>query len=159
MSVLRYQKYFLLTAICAAMFTFTAGGVAAREITITDRASVIDAQTIVLRQVAIKIWGIVAPVRQEAGAMRSLIGAWELFQDHIVTCHLPENWGKGQPIGKCEAAGLDLGAVLVSSGFAKDCPAISGGHYRQHETKAIQNGHLLSVDYRVPGTCGRPVAK
>lgn len=142
------QLILSLLAIAGAAPTGLAG-----EMTLTDRASIINAHTIVLRGQSIRLWGIIAPVRDEPGALESRTGAWRLFQDHIVTCHMPKNWGKGQAIGKCEAAGLDLGAVLVSSGFARDCPAISGGHYRVHEQRAKTRGEVLAAAHSLPNTC------
>jgi endonuclease YncB( thermonuclease family) len=125
----------------------------ASEQTITDHAEILDGQTIRLRQVVIKLWGIAAPVADEPGASMAAIALYRLYDRNIVTCHMPSNWGAGAAIGKCEAAGFDLGAVLVSNGFALDCPAVSGGHYRVHEQKARARGTIFLTGYELPTHC------
>ncbi len=125
----------------------------AGEQTITDHAEILDGQTIRLRQVVIKLWGISAPVADEPGASMAAIALYRMYDRNIVTCHMPSNWGGGAAIGKCEAAGYDLGAVLVSGGFALDCPAVSGGHYRIHEQKARAKGAVFLTGYELPTHC------
>lgn len=125
----------------------------AGEQTITDHVEILDGQTIRLRQVVIKLWGISAPVADEPGASMAAIALYRMYDRNIVTCHMPSNWGGGAAIGKCEAAGYDLGAVLVSGGFALDCPAVSGGHYRIHEQKARAKGAVFLTGYELPIRC------
>ena len=111
---------------------------AAAEETVTDRASVIDGQTIRLRDVAVVLWGVIGPKPGERGAAEAALGLYKLVDSRIVTCHLTGivlDEGRRQ-LGKCESVGLDLGAVLVSQGYARDCPSQSGGRYRIQEERA-----------------------
>jgi hypothetical protein len=125
----------------------------AREQTITDNVEILDGQTIRLHEVVIKLWGIAAPVADEPGASMAAVALYRLYDRNVVTCHMPSDWGHGEAIGKCEAAGYDLGAVMVSSGFALDCPAMSGGHYRIHEQKARAKGTIFLTGYELPARC------
>ena len=57
-------------------------------------------------------------------------------------------------VGRCWAGGVDLGEALVRAGFARDCPAFSGGAYAQAEAAARAEGRDLVARYALPGYCG-----
>ncbi|MFX4921978.1 hypothetical protein ABTC28_19845, partial [Acinetobacter baumannii] len=53
-------------------------------------------------------------------------------------------------VAMCSVRRLDLGAEMVGSGLARDCPAFSGGIYGPIEMIAPRR-----VAYDLPGYCDR----
>ena len=53
---------------------------------------------------------------------------------------------RGRVVGTCRVGGRDIGAELVGSGLARDCPRYSKGRYARLETPA---GRRLPL----PGYC------
>lgn len=106
---------------------------------------VVDADTIDVGKIRIRIWGIDAIETDQ----KSLIDgqAWDCageskskFVAHLsgksVSC-APQDMDRfGRVVAKCSVEGTDLGEWLVSSGYAVDYPQYSSGAYADQQAQA-----------------------
>jgi micrococcal nuclease len=146
-----------MRGILLAASVLLAAGAAAAEPgeTITARAQVLDGATLKLDGYAIRIWGIAVPAPTRADGMRSTIGLFRLIDGRIVTCHVNNERDGPAYLGKCEAAGMDIGALMVDGGYARDCPAQTNARYRIQEQRAHDKGSELASSFALPGYCER----
>ncbi|MEJ0070019.1 MAG: hypothetical protein WDO24_16330 [Pseudomonadota bacterium] len=126
--------------------------------TVTARAQVIDGATLRLEGHAIRLWGIAVPGPSRADGIRSTIGLFRLIDGRIVTCHINDERDQSAFVGKCEAGGLDVSALMVDGGYARDCPAQSNARYRIQEQRARDKGSELTSSFALPGQCERKAA-
>jgi endonuclease YncB( thermonuclease family) len=137
-----------VSALVLAVGTAAAG---AAEETVTARAAVVDGSTLRLDGHAIRIWGIAVPPANKPEGMRATIELFKLIDGRIVSCHME---GGGSPrIGKCEAGGLDVGALMVDNGFARDCVAQTNARYRIQEQRARSRGSQIADTLELPPHC------
>lgn len=112
---------------------------------IVGRASVIDGDTFETRGQRIRIWGIDSP--ESAQLCHTAGKPWRCGQqaalalsDHLgqrtVVCVERDRDRYGRIVGKCSVAGQDIGAWLVSNGWALDWATYSGGSYSSHQATA-----------------------
>jgi len=130
-----------------------AGAAAAQE-TVTARAQVVNGDTLRLDGHAIRLWGIAVPEPNRPDGLRATIGLFRLIDGRIVSCHL--NDGRDPHAlywGKCEAGGLDIGALMVDGGFARDCTAQSNARYHIQEQRAHAKGSDITATFALPATC------
>jgi len=121
--------------------------------TITARAQVLDGATLKLDGYPIRLWGIAVPASNRPDGMRSTIGLFRLIDGRIVSCHLGEGRDQAAYIGKCEAGGMDVSALMVDGGYARDCPTVSNARYRIQEQRARDKGSELTTSFPLPGYC------
>jgi endonuclease YncB( thermonuclease family) len=107
-------------------------------------AEVSDGDTIKFGGMRVRIWGIDAPegeqtcgVNDAGGASREAMVA--LADRQRVTCVMHDYDGYNhRPNAVCTTdAGVDLGARMVSDGWAWDYPEYSDGAYREKEEAAV----------------------
>lgn len=97
---------------------------------------VTDGDTFRMNGMRIRLWGIDAPeMAQPLGpeAKRKL-AAFVLGQR--ITCHDKGSDRYKRTVAKCFLNGTDLGAYMVSQGYAIDYTKYSGGLYRKQEDEA-----------------------
>jgi len=145
----------LATAGAVTAGTTTAAAAAEPGETVTARAQVLDGATLKLQGYAIRIWGIAVPAPSRADGMRSTIGLFRLIDGRIVSCHLDNQRDGSAYLGKCEAGGLDIGALMVDGGYARDCPAVTNARYRIQEQRARDKGSDLTTSFTLPVQCER----
>lgn len=121
--------------------------------TITARAQVLDGGTLKLDGFAIRLWGIAVPAPSRPDGMRSTIGLFRLIDGRIVSCHLNNGRDQSTYLGKCEAGGWDISALMVDGGYARDCPAMSSARYHIQEQRARANGSDLTTTFALPSHC------
>jgi endonuclease YncB( thermonuclease family) len=143
------HKMLIVPALLGAVLV--AGAARAAEETVTARAAVVDGGTLRLDGHAIRIWGIAVPPANKPEGMRATIELFKLIDGRIVSCHME---GGGSPrIGKCEAGGLDVGALMVDNGHARDCVAQTGARYRIQEQRARSRGSQIGDTLELPAHC------
>lgn len=148
----------LIASTLAAVLAWSASARAIDfDTTITDRAAIIDGQSLKLRGHHIRLWGIVTPTGSEPGANEATVKMFKTYDGFYVTCHLPRLDRVNVTPGICEYAGRDLGAVMVLAGLGRDCPSESRGHYRLQEAKAKAAGARITESFALPSFCGPPV--
>ena len=113
----------------------------ARQITSHPNLSrVIDADTIVVGEIHVRLDGISAP---ERGHEVYIKGKWfiaDLMREaSMVECDLEGHKSYDREVGACyfvmpDGQRIDPQAEAVKAGFARDCPRYSGGRYREFET-------------------------
>ena len=148
----------LVGTAAAAVVALGMTGAWGAEQTVTARAQVLDGGTLKLDGHAIRIWGIAVPAANRPDGMRATVGLFRLIDGRIVSCHLTEERDQQHVIGKCEAAGMDVGALMVDGGFARDCPAQSNARYHIQEQRARANGSDVTSTFALPPACDRSKA-
>jgi micrococcal nuclease len=137
-----------------------AGAASAGEQTVTARAQVVDGSTLKLDGHAIRLWGIAVPAPNQPAGVHATIGLFRLVDGRIVSCHLnDERDQRAAYWGKCEAAGLDVSALMVDGGYARDCSAQSNARYRIQEQRAREKGSDLTTVFALPPGCDRQVSR
>jgi endonuclease YncB( thermonuclease family) len=151
---------------------------------ISGEGTVVDGDTFDIRRDRIRIWGIDAPEGRH-GCVRGGMKWWpagdataalkDCPQYTTVTCRVQKiqrRWLRVRYVSECwrNDTKEDIGACMVSSGWATDYPGYSGGHYAPLEAapKAAKRG-LWQCEDRPPtvrwckrgnGTpCERPIYK
>jgi len=146
--------------VAAGVILAAAGTASAGEETVTARAQVVDGSTLKLDGHAIRLWGIAVPAPSRPEGMRATIGLFRLVDGRIVSCHLSDERDHRAAFwGKCEAAGLDLSALMVDGGYARDCPAQSNARYRIQEQRARDKGSDLTAVFALPAGCDRQISR
>jgi endonuclease YncB( thermonuclease family) len=56
-------------------------------------------------------------------------------------------------VAVCDLEGMDLAAVMVRAGLARDCPGFSGGRYRGAEAQAAAAGATIGGSYALSSYC------
>lgn len=98
-----------------------------------------DADTIVVDGTPVRLNGVDAPeLKTRAGqdAKRWVVG---YLRGKSVNCDLTGKKTYDRWEGVCYADGVDIGAAVISAGFALDCAKFSGGRYRKLETPAAKS--------------------
>lgn len=94
-----------------------------------------DGDTIVVNSdTLIRLQGIDAPENKELGGIEASEAMRKLVENKNVTCLMDGSKTYDRSVGICFLNGQDIGAILISSGFARDCPKFSGGRYKEIET-------------------------
>lgn len=111
--------------------------------TVVGRASVIDGDTLEIRDRRIRLWGVDAPEGgQTCGAADGT--AWRCGQaaanrldahleGRTVSCFEQDTDRYGRMVARCEVGGEDLGAWLVRQGLAVRYARYAGNAYRAEE--------------------------
>ncbi len=113
-------------------------------------ARAIDGDTMRVGETTVRIWGIAAPERSEPGGRQATAAMADLLARGPVSCLDSGDRSHGRVVAACTVAGVDIGGAMVASGWARDCPAYSGGVYGLVEARAARR-----VDYLLPGYCKR----
>jgi endonuclease YncB( thermonuclease family) len=92
--------------------------------TLHGLAYVVDGDTVVVNGVTVRLKGVDAPERASPGgaeasvALRAIVGNW-------LRCELTGERTRGREVGYCmNAAGQDIGEVLISTGMALSARAL-----------------------------------
>lgn len=97
---------------------------------------VVDGDTFVASGRKIRLWGIDAP---EKGTPAYTASSWllqSLLSDGDLTCKMIELDKYKRQVMHCLIDGLDVGAMMVKVGMAKDYAKYSGGYYQQEQSEA-----------------------
>jgi endonuclease YncB( thermonuclease family) len=97
-------------------------------------ARVRDGDTIVVGGKALRLWGVHAPERHEAGCPAAKRWMVELVADQVVVCDLVGGRSHDRWVAVCRIGERDLAALLIGAGLGRDCPRFSRGHYAGRET-------------------------
>jgi endonuclease YncB( thermonuclease family) len=103
---------------------------------LTGRARVVDGDTLEVSGVAVRLKGLAAPERRQAGGAEATAFMRELTDGRTVVCDLTNERTWGRRVGTCRVGGKDVAAELVAAGLARDCERYGGGRYAALETRA-----------------------
>lgn len=121
-------------------------------------ARAVDGDDIAFGQVRVRLRGIAAPEDRaglrEPGGAAATANLAELVDGQMVECFLDGTTAGStyRPVGRCYVGGMDVAEQQVLAGVARDCPAFSGGAYRQAELEA-RGRFDLSAIYDLPSYC------
>lgn len=121
-------------------------------------ARAVDGDDIAFGQVRVRLRGIAAPEDRtglrEPGGPEATANLAALVDGRIVECFLDGTTAGStyRPVARCFVDGVDIGEQQVRAGMARDCPAFSGGAYRQAEVHARRSVNLSEI-YELPGYC------
>lgn len=126
--------------------------------TLTGQAAVKDGDGLLFGDVEIRLQGIAAPELGDPGGPIATQALIQLVAGRDVWCFLDgTRAGPSQrPVAVCYVRRdgfIDVGAELVRTGFARDCPGYSGGRYQDAEAEARAMGRDLSATYPLPDYC------
>ena len=122
---------------------------------------VIDADTLDLDGIRVRLDGIAAP---ERGHEVYTKGKWFvedlMQQSQSVECELEGRKSYDREVGLCyfvmkDGRRVDPQAEVVRMGLARDCPRYSNGKYEAEEAEAVRSGLNLSEVYQLPSYCQR----
>lgn len=127
----------LLTAFvfCVAASTSIAQTVSGKLVHVRD-ADTIEIATSRGR-IAIRLNGVDVPELDERGGRAGKTWMQRNYHGKPLTCTLNGDRTHDRWVGIClDQSGTDIGAAVISAGYARDCPRFSGGRYRTYETAA-----------------------
>jgi endonuclease YncB( thermonuclease family) len=150
---LRFARNAALSAALLAGLVFVP--VAARAETVTGFARVLDATTLVIEGQAFRLKWVVAPKLGDEGGSAAAAALMRIVADRIVTCHIDgqRTVYAGMLNAGCETVGVDVAALLVERGHARDCAGPSRGRYRHQEARAVAAGSDVLTRVALPPEC------
>lgn len=79
---------------------------------------------------AIRVWGLDAPERDEAGEYAATYALSELISDQLLHCYIKDVDRFGRIVGQCFLPdGRDIAAVMIQLNAAQEYCRYSGGFY------------------------------
>ena len=120
-----FQKFLILVY----FGFFSINYVRANPITLEGVASAIDGDTIVINSYKIRLNGVSAPELSEEGGNEAKQAMQKILENKTIKCSLSGRKSYERYIGVCWIGAVDVGALLVLQGFARDCFRYSGGRY------------------------------
>ena len=110
---------------------------------VTGKATVRDADTIVVSRTPVRLNGIDAPENSTRAGREATNFMKRVVRGQTVVCRLNGQRTHDRWVGTCyvklEGDWVDLGAVIVANGYALDCRRYSGGRYRSLEPKGARS--------------------
>lgn len=97
---------------------------------------VVDGDTLVASGRKIRIWGIDAPEKNTPAYMASSWLLQSFVSEGKLTCKFIDLDKYKRHVMHCLIDGLDIGAMMVKMGMAKDYTKYSGGYYQQEQSQA-----------------------
>ncbi len=81
--------------------------------------------------VSIRVWGLDAPERNEAGGAQATEALARIASGQRLSCEKMDTDKYGRIVGRCRLAnGEDIAALMIESGAAREYLRYSGGYYR-----------------------------
>ncbi len=123
------QNFFQKFLILLYFGFFSINYVKANPITLEGVASAIDGDTIIINNYKIRLNGVSAPELNEEGGNEAKQAMQKILENQTIKCSLSGRKSYERHIGVCWIGAVDVGALLVLQGFARDCFRYSGGRY------------------------------
>mgnify|MGYP001158051477 CR=1 FL=1 len=132
------QNFFQKFLILLYFGFFSINSVKANPITLEGVASAIDGDTIIINNYKIRLNGVSAPELSEEGGDEAKQAMQKILANKTIKCSLSGRKSYERYIGVCWIGAVDVGALLVLQGFARDCFRYSGGRYSALEPGPAQ---------------------
>ena len=124
-----FQKFFILLYLCFISINC----VRANPITLEGLASAIDGDTIIVNNYKIRLNGVSAPELSEEGGNEAKQAMQKILENKTIKCSLSGRKSYERYIGVCWIGAVDVGALIILQGFARDCFRYSSGRYKALE--------------------------
>ena len=95
--------------------------VRANPITLEGLASAIDGDTIIVNNYKIRLNGVSAPELSEEGGNEAKQAMQKILENKTIKCSLSGRKSYERYIGVCWIGAIDVGALIIMQGFARDC--------------------------------------
>lgn len=92
-------------------------------------ARVVDGDTIDVAGFRIRLNGVAAPERSEPGGAEATAVLRQIIAGQTVRCSVTGDQTHGREVGTCWTGAQDIGAAVIATGRARDCPRFSAGRY------------------------------
>ena len=115
------------------------GHTKAQPLKLEGTASAIDGDTIIINSYKIRLEGVSAPELRDEGGNEAKQAMQRILKNKNVKCSLSGQKSYERYIGTCWLGALDIGALLIMQGMARDCVRYSRGRYRALETLSAQH--------------------
>ena len=127
------QNFFQKLLILFLFGFFSMNCLRANPITLEGVASAIDGDTIIINSYKIRLNGVSAPELSEKGGNEAKQAMQKILENQTIKCSLSGRRSYKRYIGVCWIGAVDVGALLILQGFARDCFRYSGGRYQALE--------------------------
>ena len=127
--------------LCLSLIEYTK----AEPLTIEGLASAIDGDTIIINSYRIRLEGVSAPELRDEGGNEAKQSMQRILKNKNIKCSLSGQKSYERYVGTCWLGAVDIGALLIMQGMARDCVRYSRGRYRALETLSAQ--HLPLPNY------------
>ena len=132
------QNFFQKFLILLYFGFFSINYVRANPITLEGVASAIDGDTIIINNYKIRLNGVSAPELNEEGGNEAKQAMQKILENKTIKCSLSGRKSYERYIGVCWIGAVDIGALIILQGFARDCFRYSGGRYRALEPRVAR---------------------
>ena len=129
------QNFFQKFLIVLYFGVFSINYVRANPITLEGVASAIDGDTIIINNYKIRLNGVSAPELNEEGGNEAKQAMQKILDNKTIKCSLSGKKSYERYVGVCWFGAVDIGALLILRGFARDCFRYSDGRYSALEPK------------------------
>ena len=144
------MKFISWSAVLGAMLFLDITSAASFEVghILNGQARIIDGDTLEIAGSRVRLNGVAAPERDEAGGPEATQFMETLTDGQTIRCSLTGEKTYQREVGTCWIGTTDIGGALIAAGLARDCPRYSGGRYAALETSESQT--LPLPDYCRP---------
>ena len=111
----------------------------AQPLKLEGTASAIDGDTIIINSYKIRLEGVSAPELSEEGGNEAKLAMQTILKNKNIKCSLSGQKSYERHVGTCWLGAVDIGALLIMQGMARDCVRYSRGRYRALETLSAQH--------------------
>ena len=109
--------------------------VRANPITLEGIGSAIDGDTITINNYKVRLNGVAAPELNEEGGNEAKQAMQKILENKTIKCSLSGRKSYERYIGVCWIGAVDVGALIILQGFARDCFRYSRGRYSALEPR------------------------
>lgn len=96
----------------------------------------IDGDTFIASGYKIRLWGIDTPEKNQNGHIVAKLFLESIIDDNILECRFISIDRYQRKVMQCLSSGVDIAAMLVKFGMAKDYKIYSSGYYQPEEIEA-----------------------
>lgn len=119
----------MIRTLIAVLLISTTAHAAERGQVIEGPARIIDGDTVEVAGVRVRLNGVAAPERSEPGGNEATDALRAIVAGQTVRCALSGQTSHKRQVGVCWVRTLDIGAAIIATGRARDCPRYSDGRY------------------------------
>ena len=109
--------------------------VRANPITLEGIGSAIDGDTITINNYKVRLNGVAATELNEEGGNEAKQAMQKILENKTIKCSLSGRKSYERYIGVCWIGAVDVGALIILQGFARDCFRYSRGRYSALEPR------------------------